>query len=67
MVKQNILVIMKGILDVMHLVTLFMWNIGRKLSFHTCNEINTNQNLKKEMFGRWIEYNKAQETYILNQ
>lgn len=51
----------------MHPVTLFMWNIGRKLSFHTCDEIKTNQNLKKEMFGRWIEYNKAQETYILNQ
>ena len=58
---------MKGLLDVMHLVTLFMWNIGGKLSFYTCNEIKTNQNLKKEMFGRWIEYNKAQETYILNQ
>lgn len=67
MVKQNVLVIMKGLLDVMHLVTLFMWNIGGKLSFYTCNEIKTNQNLKKEMFGRWIEYNKAQETYILNQ
>ena len=51
----------------MHPVTLFMWNIDRKLSFHTCDEIKTNQNLKKEMFGRWIEYNKAQETYILNQ
>lgn len=29
--------------------------------------MNAVQNLKKEMFHRWIEYNKAQETYILNQ
>lgn len=47
----------------MHLATFFKWEILSS----TGDGMNTNQNLKKELFDRWIRYNKPQETYILNQ
>ena len=42
----------------MHLATLFKWEILSS----TVDGMNTNQNLKKELFDRWIGYNNPQET-----
>lgn len=42
----------------MHLATLFKWEILSS----TGDGMNTNQNLKKELFDRWIGYNNPQET-----